>query len=246
MLIVALLQWLIPDIPGHLKEQMRREAFITNEIIIFEEARRSSGDQKPRQKYNRFHSFNPDTPYSSRGYEGETIKETRYESPVRKRMKSLEVLDVDPLPQGRAQSPRFPFKTIVDIDIEEKPKETAIIDDKSLTPEPSRSSMKNLSIFDIESKNREESAYVQKSVSQGGSMESISPPKRPARSRSSMKNLVIIDIDDKSKDEELPPTKTDQDAHPKEVARSSMKNLVVIEIDDDMDKPKIPRRDAQV
>ncbi|KAK9512825.1 hypothetical protein O3M35_001156 [Rhynocoris fuscipes] len=39
--VVLMVQWCIPDIPGKLKEQIRREAFITNEIIIHQEAERT-------------------------------------------------------------------------------------------------------------------------------------------------------------------------------------------------------------
>lgn len=41
VLVVLLVKWCVPDTPARLKEQIRREAYITNEIIIAEEAARS-------------------------------------------------------------------------------------------------------------------------------------------------------------------------------------------------------------
>lgn len=43
VMVVLFVGWCIPDIPGHLKEQIRREVFITNEIIIHQEAMRARG-----------------------------------------------------------------------------------------------------------------------------------------------------------------------------------------------------------
>ncbi|XP_073982861.1 anoctamin-1-like [Rhodnius prolixus] len=40
---VIMVEWCIPDVPRKLKEQIRRETFITNEIIIHEEAKRTRG-----------------------------------------------------------------------------------------------------------------------------------------------------------------------------------------------------------
>ncbi|KAL1140334.1 hypothetical protein AAG570_000266, partial [Ranatra chinensis] len=48
VLVVLFVQWCIPDIPAKLKEQMRREAFITNEIIIHQEAERSRESRTPK------------------------------------------------------------------------------------------------------------------------------------------------------------------------------------------------------
>jgi anoctamin-1 len=39
---MLLVRWLIPDISGELRDQIRREAYITNEIIIKQEALRAS------------------------------------------------------------------------------------------------------------------------------------------------------------------------------------------------------------
>lgn len=39
---MLLVRWLIPDISGDLRDQIRREAYITNEIIIRQEALRAS------------------------------------------------------------------------------------------------------------------------------------------------------------------------------------------------------------
>lgn len=36
-------RWVIPDMPQHLRDQIRREAYITNEIIIKQEATRARG-----------------------------------------------------------------------------------------------------------------------------------------------------------------------------------------------------------
>ncbi|KAG8249797.1 Anoctamin-1 [Homalodisca vitripennis] len=41
VVVVLAVQWLIPDISGKLKEQIRREAYLTNEIIISQEALRA-------------------------------------------------------------------------------------------------------------------------------------------------------------------------------------------------------------
>ncbi len=39
-LIVILIQWCIPDMPMKLKEEIQREKYITNEIIIAQETSR--------------------------------------------------------------------------------------------------------------------------------------------------------------------------------------------------------------
>ncbi len=41
-IVMLLVRWLIPDISGELRDQIRREAYITNEIIIKQEAMRAS------------------------------------------------------------------------------------------------------------------------------------------------------------------------------------------------------------
>lgn len=40
--VMILVRWLIPDVSGELRDQIRREAYITNEIIIKQEALRAS------------------------------------------------------------------------------------------------------------------------------------------------------------------------------------------------------------
>jgi anoctamin-1 len=40
--VMILVRWLIPDVSGELRDQIRREAYITNEIIIKQEAMRAS------------------------------------------------------------------------------------------------------------------------------------------------------------------------------------------------------------
>lgn len=44
VVITSLLSWLIPDVPAVLKEQIRREAYITNEIVLKTELRRAHGE----------------------------------------------------------------------------------------------------------------------------------------------------------------------------------------------------------
>lgn len=39
--VMIMVKWCIPDVPGHLRDRIRREAFITNEIIIKQEAMRA-------------------------------------------------------------------------------------------------------------------------------------------------------------------------------------------------------------
>jgi hypothetical protein len=39
--IIIIIKWCIPDIPGDLKDRIRREAYITNEIIIKQETIRA-------------------------------------------------------------------------------------------------------------------------------------------------------------------------------------------------------------
>lgn len=39
--IIIIIKWCIPDIPGALKDRIRREAYITNEIIIKQETIRA-------------------------------------------------------------------------------------------------------------------------------------------------------------------------------------------------------------
>lgn len=41
-IVMLLVRWLIPDVSGKLKDQIRRETYITNEIIIKQEALRAS------------------------------------------------------------------------------------------------------------------------------------------------------------------------------------------------------------
>ncbi|XP_047098037.1 anoctamin-1-like isoform X1 [Schistocerca piceifrons] len=43
-LVMILVRWGIPDMPGDLRDQIRRETYITNEIIIRQEAMRARGD----------------------------------------------------------------------------------------------------------------------------------------------------------------------------------------------------------
>ncbi|XP_066904269.1 anoctamin-1-like, partial [Halyomorpha halys] len=79
VMVVVFVGWCIPDIPTRLKEQIRREAFITNEIIIHQEAirtrnsrfenseqdQRNSDDdhnvvfQPPKKKWNKDFSVKP-------------------------------------------------------------------------------------------------------------------------------------------------------------------------------------------
>ncbi|CAG5129014.1 unnamed protein product, partial [Candidula unifasciata] len=44
VVITSLLSWLIPDVPAVLKEQIRREAYITNEIVLKTELKRAHGE----------------------------------------------------------------------------------------------------------------------------------------------------------------------------------------------------------
>lgn len=39
--VIILVKWCIPDVPGQLRDEIRREAYITNEIIIKQEALRA-------------------------------------------------------------------------------------------------------------------------------------------------------------------------------------------------------------
>lgn len=41
VLVMLLVQWCVPDMPGYLKDKIRREAFITSEIIIKQETERA-------------------------------------------------------------------------------------------------------------------------------------------------------------------------------------------------------------
>lgn len=43
VVVTSLMAWLIPDIPALLKEQIRRETYITNEIILRTELQRAQG-----------------------------------------------------------------------------------------------------------------------------------------------------------------------------------------------------------
>lgn len=43
--LVGMIAYLIPDVPGKLKEQMRREAVVTNEIILETELKRARGQE---------------------------------------------------------------------------------------------------------------------------------------------------------------------------------------------------------
>ncbi|KAK3782661.1 hypothetical protein RRG08_037665 [Elysia crispata] len=48
VVITSLIAWLIPDVPTLLKEQIRREAYITNEIVLKTELRRAHGEEVTR------------------------------------------------------------------------------------------------------------------------------------------------------------------------------------------------------
>ncbi|RXG68775.1 hypothetical protein Avbf_05053 [Armadillidium vulgare] len=41
--IMIFVKWIIPDIPHRLKEQIRREAYLTNELIVKNELMRAKG-----------------------------------------------------------------------------------------------------------------------------------------------------------------------------------------------------------
>lgn len=45
-LVMIIVRWIIPDVPVDLRDQIRREAYITNEIIIKQETRRAMGGRK--------------------------------------------------------------------------------------------------------------------------------------------------------------------------------------------------------
>jgi anoctamin-1 len=47
-IVMILVRWMIPDISGELRDQIRREAYITNEIIIRQEAQRASQNASGR------------------------------------------------------------------------------------------------------------------------------------------------------------------------------------------------------
>ncbi|KAH9525293.1 Anoctamin-3 [Bulinus truncatus] len=44
VVITSLISWLIPDVPTILKEQIHREAYITNEIVLKTELKRAHGE----------------------------------------------------------------------------------------------------------------------------------------------------------------------------------------------------------
>lgn len=54
-IVMLLVRWLIPDVSGELRDQIRREAYITNEIIIKQEAKRanSQGYIKSKTAWNK-------------------------------------------------------------------------------------------------------------------------------------------------------------------------------------------------
>jgi anoctamin-1 len=51
-IVMILVRWMIPDVSGELRDQIRREAYITNEIIIRQEAQRASQNASGR-KYSK-------------------------------------------------------------------------------------------------------------------------------------------------------------------------------------------------
>ncbi|XP_054270658.1 anoctamin-1 isoform X2 [Macrosteles quadrilineatus] len=57
VVLVLVVQWLIPDIPAKLSEQIRREAYLTNEIIISQEAQRVC--KRSRSTTNSLESVEP-------------------------------------------------------------------------------------------------------------------------------------------------------------------------------------------
>lgn len=47
-IVMLLVRWLIPDVSGELRDQIRREAYITNEIIIRQETKRAANESSNR------------------------------------------------------------------------------------------------------------------------------------------------------------------------------------------------------
>lgn len=56
--VMILVRWLIPDVSGELRDQIRREAYITNEIIIKQEALRASRAASARPYINSASAWN--------------------------------------------------------------------------------------------------------------------------------------------------------------------------------------------
>ncbi|KAK6169999.1 hypothetical protein SNE40_018498 [Patella caerulea] len=52
IVLTSLVAWLIPDVPTLLKEQIRREAYITNEVILKTELMRAHGEEIDHHKVN--------------------------------------------------------------------------------------------------------------------------------------------------------------------------------------------------
>lgn len=48
--VIILVKWLIPDVPRSLRDQIRREHYITNEIIIKQEALRATATCEEKKK----------------------------------------------------------------------------------------------------------------------------------------------------------------------------------------------------
>lgn len=55
-MVVLLVQWCVPDLPASLKEQIRREAYITNEIIIAQEAKEATQSRTKQSTLSLFQS----------------------------------------------------------------------------------------------------------------------------------------------------------------------------------------------
>lgn len=62
VLVMIIVKWCIPDVPAELSDQIRREAYITNEIIIQQESMRAqSGKMRKYLLYQsgfRSYSYN--------------------------------------------------------------------------------------------------------------------------------------------------------------------------------------------
>lgn len=53
-MVMILVRWCIPDIPATLRDQIRREAYITNEIIIHQESMKVKSGTYTKNKTDNF------------------------------------------------------------------------------------------------------------------------------------------------------------------------------------------------
>lgn len=97
--VMILVRWLIPDISAELRDQIRREAYITNEIIIKQEALRATQAASAKQYISSQSAWNRLLSNNLSGSQLDLFihseNETRSKNRFKKRNKTQDFLEVE-------------------------------------------------------------------------------------------------------------------------------------------------------